>query len=75
MLHEYNRTKVTILKDDLYSAIECIENGIENTIEVLNDHDNRFGRTTKSNLRKAELYEIEIRNMRDILKTLKNIKV
>ena len=56
-----------MLKDSVYAAQEAIRAGIENTQELLADHDVRLGRTTRSNRYTAERLEGEIRQMQAAL--------
>lgn len=67
---EYIPEKVTILKDHIYFAIPALEIGIENTEELLSDHEQRFGRTTRKNRMTAERLEREITQMKLALKNL-----
>jgi len=57
----------SMLKDSIYAAQEAIRAGIENTQELLADHDVRLGRTTRSNRYTAERLEGEIRQMQAAL--------
>jgi len=62
----------SMLKDSIYAAQEAIRAGIENTQELLSDHDVRLGRTTRSNRYTAERMEGEIRQMQAALDGLQN---
>lgn len=55
-------------KDSIYAARAAIEAGIENTQELLADHDTRLGRTTRSNRYTALRMEEEIWQMQQALK-------
>ena len=57
----------SMLKDAVYAAQEAIRAGIENTQELLADHDVRLGRTTRRNRYTAERLEGEIRQMQSAL--------
>ena len=57
----------SMLKDSVYAAQEAIRAGIENTQELLADHDVRLGRTTRGNRYTAERLEGEIRQMKAAL--------
>lgn len=62
----------SMLKDSIYAAQEAIRAGIENTQDLLADHDVRLGRTTRSNRYTAERMEGEIRQMKAALDGLQN---
>lgn len=62
----------SMLKDSIYAAQEAIRAGIENTEELLSDHDVRLGRTTRSNRYTADRLEGEIRQMKVALDGLQN---
>jgi len=57
----------SMLKDSIYAAQEAIRAGIENTQELLADHEVRLGRTTRSNRYTAERMEGEIRQLQAAL--------
>lgn len=61
-----------MLKDSIYAARTALSAGIENTQELLADHDVRLGRTTRSNRYTAERLEGEIRQMQAALDGLQN---
>jgi len=63
--------EITILKDHVYFAMQALEVGIENTEELLFDHEQRLGRTTRSNRLAAERLENELSNMKSALDGLK----
>ena len=50
----------TMTKDSICAAAAALRVGIDNTRELLSDHDVRLGRTTKSNRLTAERLETEI---------------
>ena len=70
LLTEYQRESWLMLKDSVYAAQEAIRTGIENTQELLADHDVRLGRTTRSNRHTAERLEGEIRQMQAALDSI-----
>lgn len=51
-------------KSAIYNARTAIEVGIENTEELLLDHEVNYGRTTRGNRMTAERLEAEIRQMK-----------
>lgn len=58
-------------KDSIYAARTALQAGLENTQELLADHDARLGRTTRGNRCTAERLEAEIREMQAALEKLK----
>ena len=69
-LTEYQPESWSMLKDSILAAQEAIRSGIENTQELLADHDVRLGRTTRSNRYTAERLEGEIRQMKSALDSI-----
>jgi hypothetical protein len=67
---EYQPESWSMLKDSILAAQEAIRSGIENTQELLADHDVRLGRTTRSNRHTAERLEGEIRQMQAALDSI-----
>jgi len=63
----YQPESWSMLKDSIYAAQTALSAGIENTQELLADHDVRLGRTTRSNRYTAERLEGEIRQMQSAL--------
>lgn len=63
----YQPESWSMLKDSIYAARTALSAGIENTQELLADHDVRLGRTTRSNRYTAERMEGEIRQMQAAL--------
>lgn len=63
----YKPESWSMLKDSIYAAQDAIRAGIENTQELLADHDARLGRTTRSNRYTGERLESEIRQMQAAL--------
>jgi len=61
----------SIKKDLIIKTIAALELGLENTQEVLYDHDARLGRDMNKNKRWAEILEGEIRDIKDCIKELK----
>ena len=60
------------MKSDTICAVRtALEAGIENTQELLIDHDQRLGRTTRSNRHTAEMLEGDIREMKSAFEKLK----
>ena len=57
-----------VARDNLISALE---DGIENTFELLEDHEMRLGNTTLKNTLTAERLKKEISNMRSVLDKIK----
>ena len=64
---EYQREGWSMLKDSIYEAQEALRIGIENTQELLAEHDLRLGRTTRSNIHTAARIEQEIEQMKTAL--------
>lgn len=56
-----------MLKDSIFAARTALSVGIENTQELLADHDVKLGRTTRGNRYTAERLEGEIRKMQAAL--------
>ena len=50
-------------KDTLYAVAAALRDGLENTQELLINHDSALGRTTRSNRTTAERLESEIAKM------------
>ncbi len=67
----YQPESWSMLKDSIYAAQNALRAGIENTQELLADHDVRLGRTTRSNRYTAERMEGEIQKMQTALEGLK----
>ena len=63
----YQPESWSMLKDSIYAAQTALSAGIENTQELLADHDVRLGRTTRSNRYTAERLEGGIRQMQSAL--------
>lgn len=63
--------KQLILLDTINAVCNALQAGIENTQELLADHDVRLGRTTRSNRMTAERLEDEIAEMKTALENLK----
>jgi len=68
---EYQPECWAMKKDTIYSARHALEAGLENTQELLVDHDVMLGRTTRSNRYTAERLEGEIREMKCAIEALK----
>ena len=60
-----------IEKYDLVEVIKWLENSIENSIELLNIHMEKLGKTTRPNQHTAELYEDEILAQKELLEKLR----
>lgn len=60
-----------VKKDDIYSAIDAIQNGLEYARELLAKHEKELGRTTLSNRRLAEMMEKDIQQMEKTLEDLR----
>src|SRR6478736_4457894 len=71
----YQPTYYKIEKSLLYSSITALEAAIENTDHCLAIHDSEHGRTTIKNRKIAEMFEEEIRTMKQSLDGLKIIQV
>ena len=71
VIQQYIPEEITILKDYVYFAIDALKVGIENTEELLSDHEERYGRTTRKNRLTAERLEKEISDMKSALENLK----
>jgi hypothetical protein len=67
---EYQPECWTMKKDTIYAARTALEAGLENTQELLADHDVKLGRTTRSNRYTAERLEGEIRDMKAAIEKL-----
>jgi hypothetical protein len=61
----------SIDKSDIYSAIYCLENGLEYARECLTTHETNLGRTTLKNKIWAQRMEKDIEGMNIILANLK----
>jgi D-serine deaminase-like pyridoxal phosphate-dependent protein len=70
MPQEYLPESWSMRKDSIYAAQEAIRAGIENTQELLIEHDASLGRTTRKNRCIAERLEAEIRQMQAALNGL-----
>ncbi|NCA94154.1 MAG: hypothetical protein EOM84_03135 [Sphingobacteriia bacterium] len=64
---EYQPEMWTIAKDHIYAAISAIQIGLENTEELLVDHEEKVGRTTRKNRLEAERLEKELDQMKSTL--------
>lgn len=51
--------------------IQALEQGIENTQELLDIHDRDLGRTTDRNKRRAQAFEYEIEHAQQVIRELK----
>lgn len=72
IIQQYIPEEITILKDHVYFAIPALEVGLENTRELLVDHDERYGRSTRKNRLIAERLENEVSQIEDALNNLKD---
>ena len=63
----------TVRKDYIYAAITSIQDGVEYAAECLQEHDKRFGRTTRKNKLLAEIMEKDIAQMRLSLEWLRSL--
>jgi hypothetical protein len=63
MMGLYEREMVTLPKDAIYAARAALKVGYDNTEELLIEHDERLGRTTRKNRFIAENYEADMRSM------------
>lgn len=61
----------TVRKDDVYAAIEALQNGIEYASECLRVHDINLGRTTLRNRTWADRIEADKRGMCSVLADLR----
>ena len=59
-------------KDSVYDAQEALQIGLENTRELLAEHDFRLGRTTRSNRTTAERLEEEIAKIESAMEGISN---
>lgn len=59
----------------VYNLIDSLEAGLENTQDLLIEHDSNLGRTTTKNKSWAETLEKQIRGMEDCLKKLSELRV
>lgn len=64
VLNTYIPEEIRLLKDDIRFAVECLKVAVENTQELLSDHDERFGRDTRKNKLTAERLESEISDLK-----------
>ena len=71
VIQQYIPEEITILKDYVYFAVDALKIGIENTEELLSDHEERYGRTTRKNRLTAERLEKEISDMKSALGNLR----
>jgi len=67
----YEQETVTLPKDVIYAAAAALKAGLDNTEELLIEHDDRLGRTTRKNRLIAENYEADIRNMKRVIEDLR----
>jgi hypothetical protein len=65
----------SVLKDSILAAQDAILIGLENTQELLLEHDINFGRTTSKNRINAERLEGEIKQMQNALLAIKEPNV
>ena len=63
--------RVELSYSEMENIVDSLEAGIENTRELLVDHDERLGRTTAKNRFTAERMEKEISKMEKSLGYLK----
>lgn len=63
----------SIKKDLIIKTIAALELGLENTQEVLIDHDTRLGRDWAKNKVWAEILEGQIKDIQDCIKELKSL--
>lgn len=65
-MNSKNRNQTTFQCTDTFltECKEALEIGIENTQQLLADHDERLGRGTSGNKHTAEMLEDEIKKMR-----------
>jgi hypothetical protein len=68
---EYQPECWAMKKDTIYAARTALEAGLENTQELLADHDMKLGRTTRSNRYTAGRLEGEIRETEAAIEKLK----
>lgn len=66
-----NQSFRTIEKTELRRVYDALIAGLENTQELLCDHDVRLGRTTRSNRHTAERLESEIKDIKASLEIVK----
>lgn len=62
-LQGYEPERWTILKDDVYAAIESLSDAVEYAREVLDTHETNLGRSTLKNRLWAERIERDIAKM------------
>lgn len=67
---EYQPETWAMRKDTIYAARSALKVGLENTQELLIEHDASLGRTTRKNRFTAERLEGEIRSMQSVLEKL-----
>ena len=70
---EYRPEMWTIAKDHVYAAISAIQIGVENTQDLLAEHDKTLGRSTRKNRLEAERLEKEIEQMKATLSGLRKL--
>jgi len=66
----YEREMMTLSKDTIYAAKAALRAGLENTQELLIEHDAALGRTTRKNRFIADNYETDIHNMQLAIQSL-----
>ena len=55
---------------DRMDVVVALKAGLENSLEVLNEHVQRFGRTTKKNKARAILIEDDIKIIKEAIKLM-----
>jgi hypothetical protein len=67
----YEQETVTLPKDVIYAAAAALKAGLDNTEELLMEHDAARGRTTRKNKFIAEVYEVDMHNMKRVIEDLR----
>lgn len=70
ILDDHGPERRAITLENLNVVREALQIGLENTEQVLTDHDIKLGRTTRSNRRTAELLEEDIDKFKKVIKEL-----
>lgn len=64
---EYQPEIWSVDKSDIYSSIYCVSAGLDYTRELLSQHEDNLGRSTRKNRMWAEQMENDIRAMETLL--------
>lgn len=70
ILDDHGPERRAIALENLNAVREALQIGLENTEQVLTDHDIKLGRTTRSNRLTAERLEAEVKSVQETIKLL-----